>query len=554
MTAAAPEVTAKSPFLWILLPWIAGILLFFSTSLASGWVLSFLLVGLALLAVAFQFRNRAPAFALCFIPAVILLSGAGIQLRQVPPPDPAWEFLPAREFTAVIELEDTYRTHGQGRIAGIGRIVHTEAIMADLVNQRLSLSASWSGNDALTPGRGAIMEIRGVIHPVRPDTDQSFHRYLLARQVHFILRRGVATAVVKPEPAWRRVLERGNHFMVHTLGRGFSDNDPRAGLYRAMLLGDRQALSDDQLRQFRQTGTMHLFAISGLHIGIIAGVLFLLLNLTRIDPGKAALIGLAILFFYVAVTGLKPSAVRAFTMITFLWGGRFLWRPYTPFASVAASATLILILFPKQLFDLGFQLSYGVVTAILLLGLPLASGAYQRYETLHRLPEIPDGADGDLRPPPRFRLVRLFLYSFSISLVSFLASLPITAFVFGVVPLSGILLNVALVPLAAVVLSIGVGSLLIGTLPLLGWAVPILNQGAGVVLSLMSLLVEGLVRLPLHTLFYPDKPAPLGSSLAGVVVLTLILLRNARLQPSTSLLALLLLNAALLAGLYPFLS
>lgn len=552
MAPPGPEPAAKSPFLWILLPWIAGIILVSSINPGTGWIVLFPILALPLLVLAYRFHRQAGRFALCFVPAVLLLSGAGFQLRQPSPPDPAWQELPPRELTAVIRFEDAYRTHGDGRIAGIGEIIATEAILSDLVGQRISLSARWTPDGARTPGEGAIIEVRGVIHPIRAETTVSFHHYLIGRQVHFILRRGEATGLVKPEPAWRRVLERANRFMVRTLERGFSGGDPRAGLYRAMLLGDREALSDQQLRQFRQTGTMHLFAISGLHIGIIAGVLFLLLNLTRIDPGKVALIGLAVLFFYVAVTGLKPSAVRAFTMIAFLWGGRFLWRPYTPFAAVTASATFILILFPKQLFDLGFQLSYGVVTAILLLGLPLAGGAYQRYEARHRLTEVPDGAGGDLRPPFRFRIVRIFFYSFAISLVSFLASLPITAFVFGVVPLSGILLNVALVPLAAVVLSIGVGSLLLGALPFLGMAVPLLNQGAGVVLSLMSLLVEGMVRLPLHTVFYPDHPTAVGSSLAGVFALALILLRNAQLRPSTSLLTLILLTVILLGAGYGF--
>ena len=157
-----------------------------------------------------------------------------------------------------------------------------------------------------------------------------------------------------------------------------------------MLLGRKIELSKAQIERYRMTGTMHFFAISGLHIGVIATVIAQFLLLIRVPRAVAPWIGLPLLYLYVEITGGTPSAIRAFLMAAFFWSSFACQRQRSPFSALMCSAILVLIIDPNQLWSLGFQLSYAVVLSILLFGLPLhqvLTGRCQPYQWLpeHRL-------------------------------------------------------------------------------------------------------------------------------------------------------------------------
>ncbi len=541
-----PEAVPRSPFLWFLIPWAAGIIASQTGGFDQISPLALAVLGVSGLTLSLVLSRFAWAFALFFPPGVLCIALLSVEPTQVDPPDPVWGELPPRETELTLEITDTYRNHGPGRISGIARIRGAPAVVDDLIDRKISVSMPLSGDNPVPLPRGSVVRVEGVLHPIDPESGISFHQYLWGRQVYFVLRRGNPVEIIQSGRWWQRALARANAGMVDTLRLGFAEDDPRSALYRAMLLGDRRALSDEQLHHFRRTGTMHLFAISGLHIGIIAGILFFFLSLVRMDPRMAAAVGLSVLLFYVAVTGMRPSAVRAFTMIAFLWGAKFLWRQYTPFASVMASAAFILILVPSQLFDLGFQLSYGVVSAILLLGLSLGRDWSESWRRNHYPVQLPNR--GPLNSDAlRFKIVRAVYFSLGISTVSFLASLPLTAVVFGVVPVSGILLNIALVPMASVVLLLGVLSLFFGGLWGLGVVSLALNWMAGWVLAWMGLMVQGVVSAPLHGLSYSGPPAWFGSAGMGIVFLGLLFGRMKQ-RPSIQVLAAVVLGCLVFLG------
>ena len=123
---------------------------------------------------------------------------------------------------------------------------------------------------------------------------------------------------------------------------------------------------------------MHFFAISGLHIGVIATAIAQFLLLIRIPRKVSPFIGLPLLFLYVQITGASPSAVRAFLMALFFWASFAFVRQRSPLAALAASAVFVLIFQPAQLWSIGFQLSYTVVLSILLFGLPLYETASEK--------------------------------------------------------------------------------------------------------------------------------------------------------------------------------
>src|SRR5215467_12567446 len=112
---------------------------------------------------------------------------------------------------------------------------------------------------------------------------------------------------------------------------------------------------------------MHIFAISGLHIALIAGILVSLLRLFQIARGLCGWLIIPAIWFYTAATGWQPSAIRSTIIIT----GWALKRPSDLLNSLAAAAFIILLWDPQQLFGASFQLSFFVVLSIALLMPPL---------------------------------------------------------------------------------------------------------------------------------------------------------------------------------------
>lgn len=160
-----------------------------------------------------------------------------------------------------------------------------------------------------------------------------------------------------------------------------------AKTYRAMILGDKSELSDEQKDDFARTGTMHVFAISGMHVGFAAAVLYFIPLALRIRKTWAALFVLPPLFIYVCACGARPSAMRAFFMIAFVWLAVICVRGMGVYAALLLSAVLALLYNPTLICDAGFVLSYGVVLAILVYGIPLYGFVFTKTSPFKNIPE-----------------------------------------------------------------------------------------------------------------------------------------------------------------------
>lgn len=138
----------------------------------------------------------------------------------------------------------------------------------------------------------------------------------------------------------------------------------------ALLLGNRNMLSDEILQSFSSTGATHILAVSGLHVGIFYGVIsFSFLWLKRFKKLKILhpIIIILGIWFYVALTGGSPSVIRAATMFSFIAIGFALSRHINIYNIIAFSAFIITSFNPYIITDVGFQLSYFAVTGIIFL-------------------------------------------------------------------------------------------------------------------------------------------------------------------------------------------
>lgn len=135
-------------------------------------------------------------------------------------------------------------------------------------------------------------------------------------------------------------------------------------------LGYRKDMSRDVRKRFSLTGVAHLLAVSGFHVAVVCGFLSLLFSFLPKNPfyrWLKYLLTLCLLWCFVVITGLAPSAVRAGLMLTLYLSGRVLRRTTDGYNTLAAAAFCMLAFNPLYLFDVGFQLSYLAVLSILFL-------------------------------------------------------------------------------------------------------------------------------------------------------------------------------------------
>ena len=139
-------------------------------------------------------------------------------------------------------------------------------------------------------------------------------------------------------------------------------------LSRAMLLGERHHLSPRIKRTFVESGTMHVFAISGLHVMVVSGVLAFLWSLTGMPRRFVGAVALPLLWGYVHLIGDAPSAVRAAMMATFSGLAPLFWRRPNGLWSWSLTFLAVHMLDPLMIVNVGSALSFAVMLAIVLAG------------------------------------------------------------------------------------------------------------------------------------------------------------------------------------------
>ncbi|MGI8431563.1 MAG: ComEC/Rec2 family competence protein, partial [Chthoniobacterales bacterium] len=253
-----------------------------------------------------------------------------------------------------------------------------------------------------------------------------------------------------------RLATKARGWMQSTMTRGLEDSPEVCALINGMALGLRHETPDDIEEPFQQTGTLHLFAVAGLHVGIIAQLLWILLRLCRLPRVAAAALIIPFLFFYSAITGLHVSSLRAATMAAVLLGGIFFDRRVLALNSLAAAALAILAVDPNQFFTSGFQLSFSVVGAIILL-------QNRIFRPLLRLSETDPFLPRSLVSRTRLFLEKIYYWiagGVSVSAAAWFGSILLIVWYFYLLTPISLLANLTVVPIAFCVLATGMLSLL----------------------------------------------------------------------------------------------
>ena len=365
----------RAPLLWLLLPYMAGLAIGKAGDfLPVSWLLALALVAVLIAGAALIMGGRRAAlWGPALISAMVVAGAASYALHRLRLA--TWETLPPREASLGLQVDRVFVPADPKRASGLATIVRAAPHLRELIGQPIYFSLNLRAGEA-PPIRSALVTATGILVTLpRNPPAETFDGYLAGAGINFRFTRGRLTAEDRPaHPYYRFCAELGKR-CHELLGLGIETKRPAlAGLLRAMMLGTTHDLSTEQHTLFMQSGTMHLFAISGLNIGVIAGVLQAGLLLLRFPGWARFVVGAGLLWVFVDVTGAAPSAIRAFAMAVFIQAAFVFRRPANMLAALVASALVVLLVAPLQLFSASFLMSYAIVAALLVLGLPLGVG------------------------------------------------------------------------------------------------------------------------------------------------------------------------------------
>jgi competence protein ComEC len=499
----------RTPLLYLLISLIAG-LIFSKEFVASPLSLIFLASPFLATCLFLAYTGKCPRiWIFSYFLASTLSFWAYGELRAPPQPDQSYSNLPPREAVLTFKIQQNihenllYQTS-----SGFAKVVQSSVTSKIQPGTSIYYQQDLSEPDTTPAQKGETIRATGILDPIQSTpgkSDFNFDAYLIENGIHYRFERTSRWTLISPNNLYQKMLTSAFHKMDNTLRLGGPADTGLANIYTAMLLGQKDALSDEQNTRYQRSGTMHFFAISGLHIGVIAAVIAQALRLIRIPRRISPWIGLPLLLLYVQVTGSAPSAIRAFLMAAFFWASYALQRQRNPMGALIASAVGVLLIDPQQLWQVGFQLSYAVVLSILLFGLPLASFIKNKLNPYRYLPE----SDYSTRQKLTLSLIDKGALLFAISLSAWLASAPLCAAIFGFLAPIAILLNIVLVNLVAITICTGVLSLTFGLLGLSPIA-SFLNHAAWLVIDMIDYFVDIGLKVPYATLNTDAFPRNIG--------------------------------------------
>jgi len=322
---------------------------------------------------------------------------------------------------------------------------------------------------------------------------------------------------------WRPAADRARSSAARRLALGIETWSVVPTLIQAMLLGTRSEIPWQINAVFRDSGTIHVFAISGLGIGLVAAVMAAALSFLGLPRNHWGIPLIPLLTAYTLLTGASPSAMRACLMAAIYFGAPLLGRKPDGPSALATAALLQIAWRPGDLFNLSFVLSYAAMAGIILLFPPcsrlcrkaLGESPAARTAALYRLAQrlttqrarLPRQVWAVRMAVWRHQVRRALADTLAMSLAAWLASVPLTAFYFGRFTPGGLLANLVVVPAAFLITITGALSILSSAVST--FAAEVFNHAAACGTAVMVAASRLTAGLPGATLRVPPPPAVL---------------------------------------------
>ena len=293
--------------------------------------------------------------------------------------------------------------------------------------------------------------------------------------------------------AWAVRVSRARKDAARRLAIGIGDWGVIPGLNQAMMFGCRNEIPRDMKRIFADSGTIHVFAISGLNIALVAAMLIVLVSALGV-PRPYWAVGVApLLIFYTFASGAQPSAVRACLMAVIYFAAPLFGRRASGIAALSGTALIVYAWAPYLVFNIGSTLSFAVMGGLVVFCQPLCAIGRRacglpRLEERARLLGLAGSSAREARLRLAISVARGVINSVAVSLAAWLASLPLTAYYFARFTPGGFFANLVIAPCAFLVM-VG-GCLGLAASFVSDWAASNFNHAAGLFTLVMIRTAE----------------------------------------------------------------
>jgi competence protein ComEC len=468
------------PFIRLLMPLTAGIMIgqYFNPWLQT---LIFIAAPTVLIFFVFSFRSLTKKYSLrwlngLFFNLLMLCMGSALVYFQNIKNDPAWIGRHANDSkTILVTLQEplTAKTNSFKTTARVTAVW--------IKNQWVAAKGDilvYFKKDSVPPGLqyGSELVIQKTLQPISNSGNPGafdYKQYAAFQGIHLQVYlqqkdyRVTGTLRTNGFQAWL-ISARNN---VLAILRKYIPGEKEAGVAEALLIGYRDDLDKDLVRSYSNTGVVHIIAISGLHLGMIYGLLLLLLKPFRkikwMRVLKPLLI-LTVLWGFSLLAGAAASILRSAVMFSFIVIGESMGRRTNMFNTLAASAFCLLVYDPYFLWDVGFQLSYAAVLSIVLFMKPVYTWLYFPNKFLNAVWQLN-----------------------AITLSAQVLTLPIILYYFHQFPNLFLFTNFIAVPVSGFILY---GELLL----LVVYKIPLLNEYTGKAVSFLVAQMNGVIERTDH--------------------------------------------------------
>lgn len=406
------------------------------------------------------------------------------------------------------QKHDQYHT-----IFGSGIIVNAPA-QYQITGQRIFFKIRMLEN-ATIPHQRQIFQARCSIINTSLNNDHWFSHYLQQSRISWNTIYGRFITCTSSSTLFQRFTRKLQHYIMYSLHNDCdSDQGQASSILTAMLTGNKQSLTKSDKQLFIHAGIAHLFAVSGIHISVIAYALEVVLRLLYIRKSIRAFLVVLLSWIYVIAIGAPPSAIRALTMLIIYECSILLGRAPHAKSALSGSALLHVLHDPFLVFNISFLLSYTVVAGIIVIGVPL-----QQYLSM-ACHNISIFRTVYMTKHQQFisKIHNTILSSFAISLSAYIAGLPFSIETFGELPLLTIPLGMCIIPMASCAIICGALSIIFNILP-----IKIISIGLHTIACKVITLIHIILKLTDHEMFCPTHVSwPIGSAATITVVLLII--------------------------------
>ncbi len=456
----------KYPGIFLLLVIIAGILLADLTRISSLLLFLFALISMIGGYVLFK-KNRIQLGLIGFSLAILFFNALNfaVQFYDTGP----------NSLKQIVEENQRYHIFGEVSNWPLLKANRTEIpIRVDSLVGETSVSVKGDillkvYDTTTTLQRGDKVEFFGVIYPVREIEKNIGFNYQ-----RFLNLKGIFGVVYLPTLIDVRIGRSSSIKLLSLIDKlraeitnVFEDNlsPMSASLASGFLIGETRNIPVDIYRYFRNTGTLHLLAVSGSNVALVILFFIFVMRPFSLKRNIRSLILMAIVFIFTFLSYGEPSVVRASVMATLVIIAGLVGRRYNLNNIIALTASIILLFDPGQFYHIGFQLSFITAWGLIFL-VPIIHRKFEKYYN--------------------YKIYKYLFLPLIISLVAQVCSAPVIAFYFQKIPLVSVIANLIIVPLVSIAL-VGVLVLLVAAL-----IHPLLGQFVG---SLLDVLMSFIIKL-----------------------------------------------------------